>query len=101
MECPVKGTEAVKSTGKTDIRHGQFRMGEQTHGVLGAEPLEIIAVGTAKLFLKNMGDMILAVPQGRSQLGQADILRKMPVQVTGNGLADLGGNFLLLRQWKL
>ena len=68
MKCPVEGAQAAKAAGKTDLCHGQLGVCQQPHRILRAEPPEIVAVGTAKLVLKDMGDVIFAVAKGAGEL---------------------------------
>ena len=87
-ECPVKRAHTAKSTGKADVRYGKIRVCQQTHRVFRADLPEIIAVGTAKALLKDMGDVVLAVAKYIGKLRQADFLGKMLIEIIGNILTD-------------
>lgn len=77
-KCPVKRTHTAESAGKTDVCHGKAGVRQQSHRVLRADLPEIVTVGTAKAFLKDMGDVVLAVAKRIGKLRQADFLGKMP-----------------------
>lgn len=81
MECPVKGAQAAKTTGKTYFRHRHLGVRQQTHGMFGTELFEIIIVGTAEFVLKYMRNMIFTVAQCICKLRQTKLLREMHIQV--------------------
>lgn len=74
---PCKRTHTAKSAGKADVCHGKIRVCQQTHRVFRTDLPQIIAVGTAEVLLKDMGDVVLAVAKCIGKLRQADFLGKM------------------------